>query len=157
MSPEGSNSSGLNTKPDFSSVPLQEPSPIKSPYAPVGGTLGDVADDISQNDTNHTIVMPSGLCQVGTLNNDKTLNISCKLIADSPKTINITYRNDFFDNYYIFIRESDGKYCEGNGYTTNNFKLYRPSDLQKDVTISFSNNTDFDSLLSDDIYFCNGT
>ena len=64
--------------------------------------------DISQNDTNHTIVMPSGLCQVGTLNNDKTLNISCKLIADSPKTINITYRNDFFDNYYIFIRESDG-------------------------------------------------
>ena len=113
--------------------------------------------DISQNDTNHTIVMPSGLCQVGTLNNDKTLNISCKLIADSPKIINITYRNDFFDNYYIFIRESDGKYCEGNGYTTNNFKLYKPSDLQKDVTISFTNNTDFDSILSDDIYFCNGT
>ena len=52
MSPEDSNSSGLNTKPDFSSVPLPEPSPIKSPYAPVGGTLGDVADDISQNDTN---------------------------------------------------------------------------------------------------------
>ena len=51
MSPEDSNSSGLNTKPDFSSVPLPEPSPIKSPYAPVGGTLGDVADDISQNDT----------------------------------------------------------------------------------------------------------
>ena len=54
MSPEDSNSSGLNTKPDFSSVPLPEPSPIKSPYAPVGGTLGDVADDISQNDTNAT-------------------------------------------------------------------------------------------------------
>ena len=52
MSPEDSNSSSLNTKPDFSSVPLPEPSPIKSPYAPVGGTLGDVADDISQNDTN---------------------------------------------------------------------------------------------------------
>ena len=52
MSPDDPNSSGLNTKPDFSSVPLPEPSPIKSPYAPVGGTLGDVADDISQNDTN---------------------------------------------------------------------------------------------------------
>lgn len=51
MSPEDPNNPGLNTKnPDLSSVPLPEPAPIKSPYAPVGGTLGDVADDIAKDD-----------------------------------------------------------------------------------------------------------
>ena len=47
MPPEDPNNPGLNTKnPDLSSVPLPESTPIKSPYAPVGGTLGDVADDL---------------------------------------------------------------------------------------------------------------
>ena len=51
MSPEDPNNPGLNTKnPDLSSVPLPEPAPIKSPYAPVGGTLGDVADDMAKDD-----------------------------------------------------------------------------------------------------------
>ena len=51
MSPEDPNNPGLNTtNPDLSSVPLPEPSPIKSPYAPVGGTLGDVANDVAAND-----------------------------------------------------------------------------------------------------------
>ena len=51
MSPEDPNNPGLNTKnPDLSSVPLPDPTPTKSPYAPVGGTLGDVADDMVKED-----------------------------------------------------------------------------------------------------------
>ena len=51
MPPEDPNNPGLNTKnPDLSSVPLPESTPIKSPYAPVGGTLGDVADDMVKDD-----------------------------------------------------------------------------------------------------------
>lgn len=51
MSPEDPNNPGLNTKnPDLSSVPLPDPTPTKSPYAPVGGTLGDVADDMAKED-----------------------------------------------------------------------------------------------------------
>lgn len=49
MSPEDQNNSGLNTKPDFSTVPLPEPAPIKSPYAPMSGTLGDVAENVAAN------------------------------------------------------------------------------------------------------------
>ncbi len=37
-----------NAEPDFSSVPLPEENPIRSPYAPATGTLGDVADDLDQ-------------------------------------------------------------------------------------------------------------
>ena len=37
-----------NTAPDFSSVPLPEENPIRSPYAPASGTLGDVADDLDK-------------------------------------------------------------------------------------------------------------
>ena len=50
MSPEDPNNPGLNTHPDLSSVPLPEPAPIKSPYAPIGGTLGDIANDVAAND-----------------------------------------------------------------------------------------------------------
>ena len=49
MNPEDSNSPGLNTHPDLSSVPLPEPTPIKSPYAPMGGTLGDIADSVASD------------------------------------------------------------------------------------------------------------
>ena len=51
MSPEDSNNPGLNTHPDLSSVPLPEPTSIKSPYAPISGTLGDIADNVTTNDS----------------------------------------------------------------------------------------------------------
>jgi len=51
MPPEGSNSKKPNTdKPDFGAVPLPDPTPIRSPYAPVGGTLGDIANSVAEEE-----------------------------------------------------------------------------------------------------------
>lgn len=49
MSPEDSNNPGLNTKPDLSAVPLPEPAQAQPPYAPPSGTLGDIAENVSDD------------------------------------------------------------------------------------------------------------
>lgn len=94
MSPEDPNNPGLNTKnPDLSSVPLPEPAPIKSPYAPVGGTLGDVADDIAKDDQtakSENILPTAGIAsddsnQSATQNADSTTDAAKAPVAKKLK------------------------------------------------------------------------
>ena len=58
MSPDNTNDP--NDAPDFSSVPLPEENPIRSPYAPATGTLGEIADDLTNSPTPSAPPTPTG-------------------------------------------------------------------------------------------------
>lgn len=69
MSPEDSTNPGLNTKPDFSSVPLPEPPQAQSPYAQPSGTLGEIAENV-ETDNATTSQQPSAIPTPGVIADD---------------------------------------------------------------------------------------